>query len=89
MSELKFYESPFHATHNKETADKMVEEFDKKELTRQMKHKYNEGYSFIKILEEQSGTEELEYHFPELYKIFDNVYSLLGEAEEEFKKQIM
>lgn len=89
---LKLYESPFHATHDKETANKMVEEFDiedKKELTRQMKNKYNEGYSFIKILEEHSGTEELERHYPELYKIFDDTYSLLGEAEKEFNRQIM
>ena len=28
-SELKFYESPFHATHDKKTADKMMAETDK------------------------------------------------------------
>lgn len=67
MSKLKFHESPFHVTHDKETADKMIEEFDieeKKELTKHMKYKYDEGYSFIRILE------KLERHYPELYKFF-------------------
>lgn len=35
---LKFYESPFHVTHSKKVADKMMRDFDE-EIARNIKHK--------------------------------------------------